>query len=74
MTEPVQGVPGTGAVAPHGSGGEGGRQQRPPRRPLSDADEKPQADADTVELSDEARRRADGSWRKTILEYLGDGR
>lgn len=66
MTEPVQGVIKTGVVERRTTA-----QERLRRLYLSSHhhDEEVETD-DTVEISQEARQRADGTYRKNILEHI----
>lgn len=74
MTEPVEGVIRSGSVQRR-STAQDREQNRERVRRLSRGsgrrDEESAAD-DSVELSEEARKRAGGTWRKTILEHLAD--
>lgn len=67
MTEPVKEVSRSGGIDRDGKA-----RQRIYHGPAgSGADDGDAAD-DSVDISDEARKRASGSWKKDILEYLGD--
>ncbi len=74
MTEPVQGVIRSGGVERRSTSQER-EQNRERLRRLMRADrghDEQCVEDDSVELSEEARRRADGTWRKNILEHLED--
>ncbi len=66
MTEPVQGIARLGTV------GRRGEMQKKQHSPYVESDhEEASADNDdTVEISDEARKRASGKYRKNILEHI----
>ncbi len=74
MTEPVQGVIRAGGVERRSSSQEREQSRERLRRLIKAGGGRDElsADDDSVELSEEARRRADGTWRKTILEHLED--
>jgi|APHig6443717817_1056837.scaffolds.fasta_scaffold49908_3 hypothetical protein len=70
MTEPLQGVVKTGGVERRKTMQE---RQRHSYSLLSHHDEHEEIlTDDTVEISDEARKRADGTYHKNILEHLED--
>lgn len=74
MTESVQGVIRSGGVERRSTSQER-EQNRERLRRLVRSGEKGDGQSavdDSVELSEEARMRADGTWRKTILEHLED--
>lgn len=68
MTEPIQGVTKAGEVERRGA-----KQERERLRRLHGEafhhDEDAEAD-DTVDISEEARKRASGTYRKNILEHI----
>ncbi len=74
MTEPVQGVIRAGGVERRSSSQEREQNRERLRRLIKagGGGDELSADDDSVELSEEARKRADGTWRKTILEHLED--
>jgi len=67
MTEPIQGVTKTGGVERRRSA-----TQERMRRLYGDIsrDHDDVEEDDSVDISDEARKRADGTYRKSILEHL----
>ncbi len=67
MTEPVKEVGRSGGIDRDGKA-----RQRLYHLPADNAAGDADAADDSVDISDEARKRADGSWKKNILEYLGD--
>ena len=69
MTDPVQVITGTDGVERRRSG-----TQERLRRWYGERQHKDDAEPadDTVDISDEAQKRADGSYRKSILEHLED--
>lgn len=74
MTEPVQGVIRSGGVERRSTSQEREQNRERLRRLMraGRGHDEQCADDDSVELSEEARRRADGTWRKNILEHLED--
>lgn len=68
MTEPIQGVIRTGGVERRSTTQERLRRlYHPAFRHEEEAEED-----DLVDISEEARKRADGTYRKSILEHLND--
>lgn len=74
MTEPVQGVIRSGGVERRSTSQEREQNRERLRRLMRAGRGRDEqcAEDDSVELSEEARRRADGTWRKNILEHLED--
>lgn len=67
MTEPVKSVAKTGGLDRRSA------TQEKLRRLYTESGENDDAAADDmVDISEEARKRASGSWKKDILEYLED--
>ncbi len=66
MTEPVHGIAKLGTV------GKRGEMQKKWQKPSLEADHEEASadDDDTVEISDEARKRASGKYKKNILEHI----
>lgn len=67
MTEPVKEVSRSGGVDRDGKA-----RQRLYHIPAASVADDADAADDSVDISDEARKRSNGSWKKNILEYLGD--
>ncbi len=66
MTEPVKEVSRSGGIDRDGKA-----RQRLYHIPAASAPDDDNTVDDSVDISDEARKRASGSWKKNILEYLG---
>jgi hypothetical protein len=69
MTEPIQGVAKTDGIERRRTA-----TQERMRRLYGDnsRDHEEAEEDDSVDISDEARKRADGTYRKSILEHLED--